>query len=126
MIPKGEAAEGEAGAVPAGEPTTVPLDLRVPAVTSAYEAAPLESAIPTLAAATDRAEVVAAAPPPRRLHGVAIETLLLAIGGVTLVLWSFGSLVAGVSTKVTLLGIVAANLAFAGALMRRSPARRGS
>lgn len=58
--------------------------------------------------------------PHTRDGAVTFDTLVLAVAGLTLLAWSIGSLVAGASPRLTMLGVVAANLAFAGALLRRS------
>ncbi|MEZ5966551.1 MAG: hypothetical protein R3F56_22130 [Planctomycetota bacterium] len=56
----------------------------------------------------------------QRDGAVTFDTVVLAVAGATLLLWSIGNLIAGSPLRMTVLGFVAANLAFAGALLRRS------
>jgi hypothetical protein len=53
---------------------------------------------------------------------LAFDTVILAVTGLALLAWALANLATGASAKVTVLGVVAANLAFAAALLRRSSA----
>jgi hypothetical protein len=49
---------------------------------------------------------------------VTFDTIVLAVTGFTLLVWSIVSFISGASAKLGVLGVVAANLAFAAALRR--------
>jgi hypothetical protein len=97
------------------------LEAAPPAEQNSAEIHVLKSQLEGLAAEVQslRAPVpVEPAATPRQQFVIAAEHLLLVGGGFAMLAWSLASLFSGNQTKLTLLGVIAANLAFAAAILR--------
>lgn len=114
-----------AAAGPSGAATASPFTEVTPVLGAGRNAASVTLPAWSNEAALDVAPASTAdADGPIARDGVAaFDAVVLAVTGLTLLAWSLGNLAVGASAKVTVLGVVAANLAFAGALLRRSATR---
>lgn len=113
---------GDRAAVPEHEATSATADHAVVRASVADQAGPEREQAPWSSPAI--LDILASQPATtsqifaHRDSTVTFDTVVLAVTGLTLLIWSVSNFLAGASTKLTVLGIVAANLAFAAALRR--------